>query len=367
MPAYKRGETWYASYQIDGIKYRKATDATSKREAERIAEKLRNETQSNLEKRAVDVSYAEAMLQFLDDYCGLNINQYGEVVFRQRRVAEGTADRYYTSSRKLTPFFGEMYLSEIETTDIKEYVNYRREQGVTDATILRDIRMLSKMFAYWVSEAPKRVKYNPIASFDTKQLIDSDTRIRYLELHEIDTLLQSAKQSRSTDLHLQIKFALATGLRWNEQFSLTWDMIRDTPKGKELYLPESITKAKRYRKVPLLPEALEVIETLSAKPRCMKGYLFYNADSGDRVCSNRSAWLKCLDMSKITDFVWHDLRHTFATHALADGLRIEYVSEILGHADISITQKYAHIIPSRLHDAVNELTHRRTQSPVSVG
>ena len=119
------------------------------------------------------------MLTFLSDYCGVTfINN--EIDFRERRVRWGTADRYITSSRMLTPFFGEMYLSDVQTTDIKAYAIARRETGVTDATILRDIRLLSKMYNYWVSERPDRVKYNPVASFDSKQLKDSETRIRYL-------------------------------------------------------------------------------------------------------------------------------------------------------------------------------------------
>ena len=111
-------------------------------------------------------------------------------------------------------------------------------------------------------------------------------------------------------------------------------------------------------------QAIEVLEYLHSQPLCMRGFVFYNSDTSDRVCSNRTAWETCLDNSKITDFVWHDLRHTFATHALAKGLRIEYVSEILGHSDISITQKYAHILPSELHDAVRGLTQGLTHTPV---
>ena len=363
MPAYQRGKTWYASYQINGVKYRKATEATSKREAERIAEELRHAEIEGQKRRASDVSFSEAMLTFLSDYCGVTfINN--EIDFRERRVRWGTADRYITSSRMLTPFFGEMYLSDVQTTDIKAYAMARRETGVTDATILRDIRLLSKMYNYWVSERPDRVKYNPVASFDSKQLKDSETRIRYLTHNEVDHLLNVAKQSSNKDLYHQITFALATGLRWNEQFSLKWDMVRDTAKGKELFLPSELNKIKKYRKVPLTSEAVEVLEYLHSQPLCMRGFVFYNSDTSDRVCSNRSAWETCLDNSKITDFVWHDLRHTFATHALAKGLRIEYVSEILGHSDISITQKYAHILPSELHDAVRGLTQGLTHTPV---
>lgn len=363
MPAYQRGKVWYAFYQINGVKYRRATDATSKREAERIAEEMRTAEIAGQKKRAVDVPFAEAVLTFFSDYCGVTfIND--EVKFRPRRVKWGTADRYITSSRMLAPFFGEMYLSDIETTDLKAFAEYRREGGASDATILRDLRMLSKMFNYWVSEQPKRVKYNPVANFDTKQLQDSETRIRYLTHNEVDHLLENAKKSKNKDLYHQIVFSLATGLRWNEQFSLRWDMVRDTPSGKELFLPKELNKNGQYRKIPLQSEAVSILAHLHSLPLNMHGFVFYNSVTGDRVCSNRSAWETCLDRSNITDFVWHDLRHTYATHALAKGMRIEKLCELLGHSDISVTQKYAHILPSELHSAVNRLPQGLTHTPV---
>ena len=366
MSAFKRGKTWYAQFFIEGVKYRRATEATSKREAERLAAKLLLETIEEQKKQASDVSYAQAMLVFLKEYCGLSLEN-GQTLFTQRAVKESTADRYFTSSKKLSPFFSATTLSQITTRDIKEYVYYRREQGVTDATILRDIRLLSKMFVWWVSEEPDRVKFNPVANFDTRQLKDSEDRIRYLTENELDHLLSMATKSDSKDLYLQIKFAVHTGLRWNEQFSMKWEHYRSTAKGKEIIIPKEISKNGKYRVVPLTDEATKIMETLATQPRCLRGFVFYNKDTGDRVLSNRTAWETCLDNTKITDFVWHDLRHTFATHALANGLRIEYVSEILGHSDISITQKYAHILPSALHDAIKGMTQGLTHSPVSVG
>ena len=74
--------------------------------------------------------------------------------------------------------------------------------------------------------------------------------------------------------------------------------------------------------------------------------------TGNRVNSTYTFFETCLDRSKITDFVWHDLRHTFATRMLFKGMRIEYLSKILGHSKISTTEKYAHVLPSDLHDAM---------------
>ena len=74
--------------------------------------------------------------------------------------------------------------------------------------------------------------------------------------------------------------------------------------------------------------------------------------TGNRVNSTRTSFETCLDRSKIADFVWHDLRHTFTTRMLSKIMRIEYLSKILGHSKISTTEKYAHVLPSDLHDAM---------------
>ena len=354
MTAYKRGNTWYAQFFIDGKKYRKATKATSKREASRISEQLRLEEITKNQINHSDISYVEAMTGFLKEYCGIT-----DCSFTQRAVKRGTAERYLVSSKQLDLFFAGTMLSNINTRKIKEYVLARRESGVTDATILRDIRLLSKMFVWWMSEDTDRVRFNPVASFDTRQLQDSQERIRYLTSDELDRLLHTATQSDNQDLCLQIKFAVHTGLRWNEQFSLKWEHYRVTPDGKEIIIPSDISKNGKHRIVPLTDEAVKILDTLSTQPRCLRGFIFFNKSTGDRVLDNRTAWQTCLRNSNITDFVWHDLRHTFATNALAQGLRIEYVSEILGHSDISITQKYAHVLPSALHNAVRGMNAHR--------
>ena len=69
------------------------------------------------------------------------------------------------------------------------------------------------------------------------------------------------------------------------------------------------------------------------------------------MLDNRTAWQTCL--RNITSQTLSGMICAIPLHnALAQGLRIEYVSEILGHSDISITQKYAHVLPSALHNAV---------------
>ena len=86
-------------------------------------------------------------------------------------------------------------------------------------------------------------------------------------------------------------------------------------------------------------ESLEIVEYLLKKPLIKHGYLHYNSDTEDRVNSNRSSWLTCVVKSNITDFRWHDLRHTYATDKIKKGIPIYQLSKMLGHSNVTITDK----------------------------
>ena len=350
MPAFQRNGKWYARWKINGKDYKRLTTANTKTQAEKLAERYRLETESQLLKAQSDIEYDVAVDKYLTKYCGLPVVGT-ERVFRPAAVKEGTADRYLVSFNMMHDFFTGRYMLDIDPPVISEFVEYRREQGVSDATILRDLTALSGMFNFSRNEFPA-IKYNPVGAFDKRYLQNSEDRVRFLTDSQIDTVLHHAKQSSNVDLHDQVLFALETGLRWNEQFSAKWEHYRVSNKGSELMVPKEVAKTGKYRIVPLSNKANEILCRLKQQPAHIDGFIFWSKQTGDRVKSTRTSFETCLDRSKISDFVWHDLRHTFATRMLSKGMRIEYLSKILGHSKISTTEKYAHVLPSDLHDAM---------------
>jgi len=68
------------------------------------------------------------------------------------------------------------------------------------------------------------------------------------------------------------------------------------------------------------------------------------------------SWEEFLLKAGISDFTWHDLRHTFASRLVMSGVDLYTVSKLLGHADIKMTQRYSHLSPGHLADAVNRLS-----------
>ena len=109
-------------------------------------------------------------------------------------------------------------------------------------------------------------------------------------------------------------------------------------------------KGGKYRIVPLCDEALEIIEILLRIPSAKSDYLFYQ-DTGHKVNSNRSSWVICLEKGEVTDFRWHDLRHTYATDEIRKGMPIYTLSKMMGHSNVVVTEKYAHLYTEDLHEA----------------
>jgi integrase len=85
------------------------------------------------------------------------------------------------------------------------------------------------------------------------------------------------------------------------------------------------------------------------------------AGTSELVCphaygrEHRNWWTAALKEAKVQNFHWHDLRHTFASRLVMAGVDLYTVKELLGHAVIAVTMRYAHLAPSHLQAAVDKL------------
>lgn len=142
-----------------------------------------------------------------------------------------------------------------------------------------------------------------------------------------------------------VLLAMNTGLRRGELMSLTWDDV-DLQR-RVLTVRRERAKSGKQRHIPLNAEALAVLQQWKGQTGG-EGRLF-------RVNDPKKAWEGLLEAAGITGFRFHDLRHHFASRLVMAGVDLNTVRELLGHADLPMTLRYAHLAPEHLAEAVEKL------------
>jgi integrase len=169
-------------------------------------------------------------------------------------------------------------------------------------------------------------------------------RLRWLTPEEAARLLAACRASKNRDLIDLVEFCLFTGLRQGEALELSWERVE---RSRGVVLME-ITKSGQRREVPLNGRADAVL----ARRHPADTGLVFGARSFDHF---RSAWESAVRRSKVADFRFHDLRHTFASWSVQKGATLQEVKELLGHHSLSMVLRYAHLAPEHLRTAVSRL------------
>jgi len=155
-----------------------------------------------------------------------------------------------------------------------------------------------------------------------------------------------------TDNWKVVAFAVETGLRREEQFSLRWNCILFDAKTLTIPLP----KGGKTRHVPLTENALEILRSLSSFLK--SPYVFAGLKEPLRPMDSRAfmrrAFEPALRKTGIQDASWHTLRHTTASRLAMAGVPIRTIQEILGHRDIGTTLKYMHLAPGHIKEAIQK-------------
>jgi integrase/recombinase XerD len=243
------------------------------------------------------------------------------------------------------------YLDEIDRRVLGDFISRRKQAGIMDATIRRDLAFLSSLCTMAVRWG--WLDTNPVTALNKRALKASRPRARFLTTAELDQLLTAT----ADHIRPAIVLALETGLRKEELFSLTVSGIDLTR--REIRLDH--TKSGIPRRVPLSDNAITTIKVLLAQPqRPSTPYLFAKAD-GSRFVDMKNGFVAACKRAGLTDFRWHDLRHTFASWFVQDGGDLYHLSRILGHATVQMTTRYGHLRTGDLHAELRRVAQNRTQ------
>ncbi len=187
----------------------------------------------------------------------------------------------------------------------------------------------------WLDDSPMR---------RVRRLREPHGRVRFLSEEERARLLHVCRVSKNRWLYPVVVLALATGARKMEMLHLTWADV--DPHRARITLHD--TKNHTRRALPLAGHALDAIRTLAKVRRLDTSLLFPRAD-GRHPLDIRYAWAQALHEAGITDFRFHDLRHSAASYLAMSGASLVEMAEILGHKTLQMVQRYAHL--SEAHTA----------------
>jgi integrase len=164
--------------------------------------------------------------------------------------------------------------------------------------------------------------------------------------------------------HLQplILLALNTGLRRGELFNLTWKDVN--LRTKWLTVVGQTAKTKQTRRVPLNLEAVNVFECWHRQSKgALAGSKVFPGKRGKRLTDIKKSWGSLRKLAALSDFNFHDFRHHFASRLVQSGVDLNTVRELLGHSDIKMVLRYAHLAPGGLANAVEKVARMGLAQP----
>jgi len=212
---------------------------------------------------------------------------------------------------------------------------YRKETNFAPATINRYLASLADVLSYAVRELGW-LQLNPMRM--VSKLPEENERVRVLLPEERAALLQACKQSKSPWLYPVVLLALSTGARKMEIMNVRWPEV-DFDK-QVIRLLE--TKNKTKRAIPLTGLAYKVLQNLHKQRRKDTDFVFPRED-GKAPIELKKHWESAIQLADIKDFRFHDLRHTAASYLLEHGATLPELSAILGHKDVQMIKRYAHL------------------------
>jgi integrase len=260
----------------------------------------------------------------------------------------------------LGPVFGKKRLDEISARDVEAYEAAKLKQGLSPKSVNNQLAVLGRMLRIarrW--ELLDRVPEIALLSLPPQEF-------DFLDFGEADRLITGA-DSRWRPM---ITLALRTGLRLGELRALRWEDV-DLVAGRLVVRRAAwksvigTPKSGRSREVDLSDQALSALKS----HRHLRGSLVFCSEDGGLLTEGackRPVWRACRKAG-IRRIGWHVLRHTFASHLVMRGAPLKAVQELLGHADIKMTMRYAHMSPDARREAVRLLDGHGTIAALPPG
>lgn len=339
------GDVRYSiNIMVDGERHHriigKASDGVTLTQAQEALETLRTrarEGRLDLPKgRKVAMPFSEAA----GGYIKRLKEEGGKTIERKERTLEAY----------LIPALGSKPLSKITSSDLAVYRTMRRKAGAKDATVNRELAVVSHLYSKamdwgWVTAKPKIVR--------TKE---GDGRIAYLTPEQCARIIAAAQNDVSTHIHAFCVVALSTSMRMSEVLSIRPEHL-DFDK-RRIFIPNA--KAGQ-REQPMTGGLVEFLKRhVERLPKGAEWIFPNSASKSGRVMTIRKAHRRVVIAAGLNpdEVLRHTFRHTAITHLVQAGVDLPTVQKVSGHKTLAMVARYAHANGEHINAAMDDLERR---------
>lgn len=251
---------------------------------------------------------------------------------------------------RIQPKFGHLKLSEVNVRQIQTMMMDIRKEGLSGASADHHgqlMRRLGNLAVKWgcldVNFARGIQLYH---EFNQVNNVPTDAQLQ--------KLIEVLNTDENRPICQLVLFILSTGCRLNEALSAEW---RNVSLDKRLWtVPHESSKSKRPRTIPLNDSALSVLKQINRKESDV--YVFTNAKTNKPFVNVFKPWDRIRNKAGLPQLRLHDLRHMYATFCVNNGCTIFEVSQLLGHADTRVSQRYSHLSTTTMLTAASSVSEK---------
>ena len=275
-------------------------------------------------------------------------------------------------------------IDELNISELENWRMIRQKEGKKASTINRQVTALNAVLNWGVSQG--HFESNPLSRLKRLQERDSNKKTRFLTdderarllaaMDEREAQLRAGRENhnewlsaRSKELYPTLDngfadylkplvlIAMNTGIRKGDLLALKWG---DIDFGTKIisFVPGKTDSSGEMQHIPMNETVIDTLTTWrqqSDDTSSMALIFPSSKKKGAQIVSIKRSWGTLLKAAQIENFRWHDLRHDFASQLVSFGTDLNTVRELLGHADIKMTLRYAHLAPENKLKAVELL------------
>jgi len=329
MSLYRRKQTWWVHFTTpSGQRVRRSAGTANKRQAQEFHDRLKaaywkHEQLGTKPKR----QWEDAAKRWLKE-----------------KAHKATVDSDRMNLRWLDRHLRGMELTRINRAVLDGLIEARQLEGVSNATVNRTMELVRAILRKaaneweWMDRVPA-----------VRMLPEPKRRIRWLTREEAEWLIAELPEH----LAEMVRFSLATGLRKSNVTGLEWPQV-DLERRVAWIHPDQ-AKARKAIGIALNAEAMLVLRRQMGKHE-----QFVFTYRGSQVAQvNTKAWKRALARAGITDFRWHDLRHTWASWHIQAGTPLAVLQELGGWESADMVRRYAHLAVDHLSEYAEKIARPR--------